>query len=46
LLRANGLAYRELAQALGIEPRSVGTLLARAEQAFERKFRMRYGDEV
>jgi len=46
LLRANGLAYRELAQTLGIEARSVGTLLARAEQAFERKFRMRYGDEV
>jgi RNA polymerase sigma-70 factor (ECF subfamily) len=46
LLRANGLAYRELAQTLGIQPRSVGTLLARAEQAFERKFRLRYGDEV
>jgi RNA polymerase sigma-70 factor (ECF subfamily) len=46
LLRANGLAYRELAQTLGIEARSVGTLLARAEQAFERKFRLRYGDEV
>jgi RNA polymerase sigma-70 factor (ECF subfamily) len=46
LLRANGLAYRELARTLGIEARSVGTLLARAEQAFERKFRMRYGDEV
>jgi RNA polymerase sigma-70 factor, ECF subfamily len=46
LLRADGLAYCELAQTLGIQPRSVGTLLARAEQAFERKFRMRYGDEV
>ena len=46
LLRADGLAYCELAQTLGIEARSVGTLLARAEQAFERKFRMRYGDEV
>ena len=46
LLRSSGLAYRELAQTLGIEARSVGTLLARAEQAFERKFRMRYGDEV
>jgi RNA polymerase sigma-70 factor (ECF subfamily) len=46
LLRASGLAYRELAQTLGIEPRSVGTLLARAEQEFERKFRLRYGDEV
>jgi RNA polymerase sigma-70 factor (ECF subfamily) len=46
LLRSSGLAYRELAQTLGIEPRSVGTLLARAEQAFERRFRVRYGDEV
>jgi RNA polymerase sigma-70 factor (ECF subfamily) len=46
LLRSNGLAYRELAQTLGIEPRSVGTLLARAELVFERKFRTRYGDDV
>jgi len=46
LLRADGLAYRELAQTLGIQPRSVGTLLARAEQEFERKFRLRYGDKV
>jgi len=46
LLRANGLAYRELAQTLGIQPGSVGTLLARAEAEFERKFRARYGDDV
>jgi len=46
LLRANGLAYRELAQTLGIQPASVGTLLARAEAEFERKFRARYGDDV
>jgi RNA polymerase sigma-70 factor (ECF subfamily) len=46
LLRASGLAYRELAQTLGIQPGSVGTLLARAEQEFEGRFRMRYGDEV
>ncbi len=46
VLRSSGLAYRELAQTLGIQPGSVGTLLARAELAFERKFRMRYGDEV
>jgi RNA polymerase sigma-70 factor (ECF subfamily) len=44
LLRAEGLAYRELAEALGIEPGSVGTLLARAEAEFERRFRARYGD--
>ncbi len=46
LLRANGLAYRELAQTLGIQPSSVGTLLARAEAEFERKFRARYGGET
>lgn len=46
LLRANGLAYRELAETLDIQPGSVGTLLARAEAEFERKYRARYGEEV
>jgi len=46
LLRANGLAYRELAETLGILPNSIGTLLARAEAEFERKYRARYGEEV
>jgi RNA polymerase sigma-70 factor, ECF subfamily len=46
LLRANGLAYRELAATLGIEPGSVGTMLARAEAEFEKKFRARYGEQV
>jgi RNA polymerase sigma-70 factor (ECF subfamily) len=45
LLRANGLAYRELAETLGIEPGSVGTMLARAEAEFERRYRARYGEE-
>lgn len=44
LLRAEGLAYRELAEALGVQPGSVGTLLARAEAEFERRFRERYGE--
>ena len=44
LLRAEGLAYRELAEALGLQSGSVGTLLARAEAEFERRFRARYGD--
>ena len=35
LLRHAGLSYRELAEALGLAPGSVGTLLARAEAAFE-----------
>jgi RNA polymerase sigma-70 factor (ECF subfamily) len=46
LLRANGLAYREVAESLGIPPGSVGTMLARAEAEFERKFRARYGDDL
>lgn len=46
LLRADGLAYREIAQALGVQPGSVGTLLARAEAEFERRYRARYGDDV
>ena len=46
LLRAEGWAYRELAETLGIHPGSVGTMLARAEAEFERKFRARYGDDV
>ena len=46
LLRSSGLAYRELAGALGIEPNSVGVMLARAEAEFERRFRARYGEQV
>jgi len=46
LLRAEGLSYREVAEAMGMQAASVGTLLARAEAEFERKFRARYGDDV
>jgi RNA polymerase sigma-70 factor (ECF subfamily) len=46
VLRSSGMAYRELAATLGIEPGSVGTLLARAEAEFERRFRARYGGNV
>jgi RNA polymerase sigma-70 factor (ECF subfamily) len=38
LLRSAGLSYKELAAALGVAPGSVGTLLARASEAFEREF--------
>lgn len=38
LLRHAGLSYRELADALGVAPGSVGTLLARAEIAFEQSY--------
>ena len=46
VLRAGGMAYREVAETLGISPGSVGTLLARAEAEFEKKFRARYGDDL
>lgn len=38
VLRYSGLSYKELAAATGISPASVGTLLTRAEQEFERLF--------
>ena len=46
LLRAEGLSYRELAEAAGVQASSIGTLLARAEAEFERRFRARYGDAL
>jgi RNA polymerase sigma-70 factor (ECF subfamily) len=46
LLRSAGCAYRELAQAVGVQAGSVGTLLARAEAQFERVYRARYGDDI
>lgn len=46
LLRSSGLPYREIAQALGVQAGSVGTLLARAEREFERRYRALYGDNV
>lgn len=39
LLRHAGLSYREVAEVLEIAPGSVGTLLARAEAAFEVAYR-------
>jgi RNA polymerase sigma-70 factor (ECF subfamily) len=45
LLRASGHSYKELAAALEIEPASVGTMLIRAEAAFERLYREIYGVE-
>ncbi len=38
LLRHAGLSYRELADVLQLAPGSVGTLLARAEAAFEKAY--------
>lgn len=38
ILRHSGLAYKEIAAALGIAPGSIGTLLARAEKEFEKLY--------
>ncbi|MGQ9586005.1 MAG: sigma-70 family RNA polymerase sigma factor [Anaerolineae bacterium] len=40
LLRYAGLSYREVAEVLDVVPGSVGTLLARAEAAFERAYQV------
>jgi RNA polymerase sigma-70 factor (ECF subfamily) len=45
VLRASEHSYKELADALGIEPGSVGTLLIRAEGAFAERYRELYGGE-
>jgi RNA polymerase sigma-70 factor, ECF subfamily len=45
LLRQEGLSYRELAAVLRVAPGSIGTLLARAEAAFERAYRKLGGGE-
>jgi len=39
ILRHSELSYAEIATSLGVAPGSVGTLLARAEKDFERRYR-------
>ncbi len=46
LLRSSDLSYREIAQTLGIPPSSIGTLLARAEREFARRYRSHYGEDI
>jgi RNA polymerase sigma-70 factor, ECF subfamily len=45
LLRSHGLSYEELASTLHLNPASVGTLLARAQQAFRKEYINRYGKQ-
>ena len=45
ILRHSGLAYREIAAVLGLSAGSIGPLLNRAEDEFERRFRARYKEE-
>ncbi len=44
-LRASGLSYNEVAEALGLNPASVGTLIARAQREFRKEYVSRYGDQ-
>jgi RNA polymerase sigma-70 factor (ECF subfamily) len=46
MLRHTGLSYQELAAALDVAPASIGTLLARAERAFEARYRASAGRDV
>lgn len=43
LMRSDGLSYDELASALGMNPKSVGTQLGRAQEAFRKEYSKRYG---
>jgi RNA polymerase sigma-70 factor (ECF subfamily) len=45
VLRAQGMSYQDLAVVLSVSAGSIGTLLNRAEQEFEKRYRARYGDE-
>jgi RNA polymerase sigma-70 factor (ECF subfamily) len=45
LMRQMGFSYRELAEAVGIAPGSVGTLLNRAGEAFRKAYREVTGEE-
>lgn len=45
IMRNSGFSYKELAQALGLRTSSVGTMLARAEAEFEKRYREVYRDK-
>jgi len=45
ILRASGLSYKELADSLGVKLGTVGTMLVRAENAFQKRFRRMYAHE-
>ena len=45
LMRHSGFSYKDIAAALGLNPSSVGTLLARAESELARRYRQMHGSE-
>ena len=44
LLRSHGLSYEELASSLNMNPKSVGSLLSRAQETFRKEYIKRYGE--
>lgn len=44
VLRAEGLSYEELAEALAVKSTSIGTMLRRAQEAFRQGYVRRYGE--
>lgn len=45
ILRHSGMAYKELADTLGVSVNSIGTLLVRAEREFEKRYRKVASDD-
>jgi RNA polymerase sigma-70 factor (ECF subfamily) len=45
LLWSEELSYRDMAAALEVNPNYVGSLLSRAQEAFRKEYRRRYGNE-
>ena len=43
ILRAEGLSYAELANALNLKPTSIGAMLSRAQSAFRKEYLKQYG---
>jgi RNA polymerase sigma factor (sigma-70 family) len=43
-LRAEGLSYEELSEALAVKPTSIGTMLRRAQEGFRKEYVKRYGE--
>lgn len=44
LLRSSGLSYQEVAEALELNPASVGTMISRAQRVFRKEYLSRYGN--
>jgi transcriptional regulator len=45
VLRHSGMSYKELAGTLSVSPTSIGPLLVRAEEEFERRYRRFISEE-